>query len=639
MYKIYVGDEKVYDSTFPDQHVTAATVERGENQAGSLKMSFTKDAKIFGKYTMLNSPISVKRNGDVIFYGRAINESHDFYNITNVECEGELGFLYDSVQTIQDFSGKQPKDILETLITKHNEQVEEWKQFKIGRVTVVDTTEHYNPDDPSAMYPTDNATSQIKSTFAKTFDNINSLLINRLNGYLKVRHENDGMYIDYLGEYDDGTDNGQVIEFGKNLLDYSDSINYASICTGVIPLGGHGDADPYEMYQTSDDTRLTVESVNNGSEIIWNQSLVNTYGKICSILDLSNINDAQKLYDKGVEYLNDTQFENLTLNCNVVDLSIINPDLEPLQFLKKVRVVSKPHSMDRYFPVTSITNDILNSANDTVTLGMTVNSLTDGLIKQDVALNGANHDIQTNAHVINQNAKSWWKEVHDKNGMSRFEIMADHISSEVRRATAKEGELNNNISSIRQTAESIQTRVDGIANDQSRLSSSITQTAKDITSEITRAKNAESAIGSRITQSVDSIQSSISDINGNVSTISQTANGVQFGLSNLQTGLSNGTTEINGGCIKTGTLSVNQLQRNNAGCIQSNASIDMDHNDLIHIRHLQVSEVEITKIDSLGQVNLSKFTGGNSMGFLRYDPNTRLVYWSDGTGSPRIVSN
>lgn len=574
MYTVYMDGRSVYSSVIPNSQLTNAVVNRSENQPGTFTLTANGMSEFLGDYKMLKSVCEVYRDDRLIFHGRPISKSNDFYGTTTIEMEGELGFLYDSIQGTDDVSGKQPREILQLLIDKHNSQVEDWKKFKIGNVTVVDTTSNasYHPDDPGAMYPTDDATSKIKCNYGKTFDELNSLLISRLGGFLNVRHESDGMYIDYYKDYTDYTLNeDQVIEFGTNLLDYSDSMSYGGICTGVIPLGGHGEADPYEMYQTSDDVRLTVESVNGGSEIIWNQSLVDTYGRVLSVLDLNNINDPQKLYDKGLEYLNNTQFDKLTLNCKIIDLNYVDNKIKPINFLDYIRVISKPHGLDKYFPVSEISYDLLNPENDTVTLGITVNALTEGLIKQETSLNSQNHDIQTNTHVINQNAKGWWKEVHDAEGHSRFDIMADRISSEVTRATAAEGKLS-----------------------------------------------------SRITQSADSIMSTVEEQGRSISSVRQTAEGVQFSVNDLKTGLSNGTTTINGGCITTGSIDADKIKTTYVSG-QSMSGVHFSNSIFVDGHILSSSRIsgwellarsDLTVNGSIYLNNPNAFTGTSSMRLL-----------------------
>lgn len=612
MYTIYMDGRSIHSSIIPNANLTNAVVNRSENQPGTFTITASGDSDFLGDYTMLKSICEVYRDDKLIFHGRPISKSTDFYGSPTIEMEGELGFLYDSIQGTDDVSGKQPREILQLLINKHNSQVEDWKKFKIGNVTVVDTTSNasYHPDDPGAMYPTDDATSKIKCNYGKTFDELNSLLVGRLGGFLNVRHESDGMYIDYYKDYSDYHPNDdQVIEFGTNLLDFSDSMSYGGICTGVIPLGGHGDADPYEMYQTSDDVRLTVESVNGGSEIIWNQSLVDTYGKILSVLDLSNINDPQKLYDKGVEYLNDTQFDKLTLNCKIIDLNYVDSTITPINYLDYIRVISKPHGLDRYFPVSEISYDLLNPENDTVTLGVTVNALTDGLIKQETSLNSQNHDIQTNTHVINQNAKGWWKEVHDAEGHSRFDIMADKISSEVTRATTAEG----------------------------NLSSRITQTADSITSEVSRATTAEGNLSSRITQTADSIMSTVEAQGQSISSVRQTAEGVQISVNDLKTGLSKGTTTINGGCITTGSIDAGKIKTSYV----SGHGYGVKFKDLIFADGGIVSDklwvdntgiYDVGGLDVVGPLRALGFTYINSPTSFSGTSNMRLLCVSSGGG-------
>ena len=75
---------------------------------------------------------------------------------------------------------------------------------------------------------------------------------------------------------------------------------------------------------------------------------------------------------KAEKYLSDIQFENLSLTCNAVDLNMVDVDIERIKLGDSIRVVSKPHGMDRYFPVTALTIDLQNPQNNTVTLGTSV---------------------------------------------------------------------------------------------------------------------------------------------------------------------------------------------------------------------------------------------------------------------------
>ncbi len=60
-------------------------------------------------------------------------------------------------------------------------------------------------------------------------------MIDTLGGYLWIRHEEDGVYIDYLSELNFLSP--QTIEFGKNLLDLKRQTKGEDIATAIIPLG------------------------------------------------------------------------------------------------------------------------------------------------------------------------------------------------------------------------------------------------------------------------------------------------------------------------------------------------------------------------------------------------------------------
>ena len=92
---------------------------------------------------------------------------------------------------------------LNWLIENHNSQVQDFQKFKLGNVTVSDPNNYITRSEEN--YP--NTWEVLKS---KLFDSA-------LGGFLCIRYEEDGNYIDYLSEFT--LTNTQGIEFGENLLD------------------------------------------------------------------------------------------------------------------------------------------------------------------------------------------------------------------------------------------------------------------------------------------------------------------------------------------------------------------------------------------------------------------------------------
>lgn len=169
--------------------------------------------------------------------------------------------------------------------------------------------------------------------------------------------------------------------------------------------------------------------------------------------------------------------------------------------------------------------------------------------------------LKSKTLVINKSVDGLTVTVSDleKNTESKFEQTANRITAEVKRATDSENAL---FSKIEITAESIKTEVADTANG---LSSKIEQTASAIRTEVT---NSVSGLSSKIEQTersitaringldgdfsslelyVDRMESTISDIDGNMSKLTQTVDSFTFHSSG-------GTVKISGDTIETGTL-------------------------------------------------------------------------------------
>lgn len=130
------------------------------------------------------------------------------------------------------------------------------KTFKVGAVTVVDSND--------SLYRYTN--------YENTLDCIKEKLVKRLGGHIRIRKANGIKYLDYLADYPVTSD--QVIEFGRNLLDFSQTLDAQDIATAIIPLGAKLEESTIEAL----DERLTIKSVNNDCDFIFNQAAVNTFG-------------------------------------------------------------------------------------------------------------------------------------------------------------------------------------------------------------------------------------------------------------------------------------------------------------------------------------------------------------------------
>lgn len=528
MYKIYKENELIWTNSTPETGLYSAKISLGVNGANTFEASVASGLELFKDLPVLNKRIFIFQDNekDPIFEGRLLKRVTDFYGNTTYSFEGALGYLHDSIQPPVDYTGQTIETIFNGLLTEHNKQVEDWKQLLPGRITVEDHTESdtYSGkgrlDDTNAdreVYTADSDTTGINQAnlttgYETTWDAINNLLINNLAGYLVIRYEGNKKYLDYLKEY--MPSEGQVILFGSNLLDYSSTLDYGSLCTGVLPLGYSKGADSGDGSNSEDDravytqesdplsnvkNKLTIESVNGGSKILWNQDAVNNYGRIVKSVEWSDCKDASKLLDKARKYLTNTQFDNLSLECKIIDLHFVDNTEGPLHCMHLVRVKSEPHGLDKMMPISSMEIDLMNPANDIITIGQTYNSLTGEFAgtQNDVSsLSGTTSNI---TQTIENNVKTAWTNIQKTD---------DAITLEAHERQKSEDELHEKITSeydaaIEITAREINSTIseNQKKNDETfaSYSSRINQTAHDISTEVSERQKGDNDLQTDIT--------------------------------------------------------------------------------------------------------------------------------------------
>lgn len=335
MYRIYCDGVCFYNDAYAldAQRVISPILEMEDNAAGSLDFTLSPENIAYDLINKMSSEIVVYRDDEVMWAGRMVSGSTDFWNRRKFFCEGELAFLNDTIQPPAEYHNLTPKQYLETLVSIHNTKAGEDKQFVVGEVTVTDSND--------SIYRYTN--------YESTLECITEDLIDSLGGHLRVRREGPVRYLDYLADYQNN--GAQEIHFGENLIEYTSSFDMAELATVIIPTGERLDSSPIAAL----DAYLTVASVNDGSIYVENESAVERFGRVEARVEWPDVTTASVLLTKAQEWLSDVQFDKIVLEMNAVDLHLLNPDIGALNVLDNVRCVSTPHGMDRYFPVTKIT--------------------------------------------------------------------------------------------------------------------------------------------------------------------------------------------------------------------------------------------------------------------------------------------
>lgn len=369
MYSIYADGACIYSDVFAleSMKVLNPKLTMEDNAAGSLVMTLPPQNVGYSTINRLTTDISVQKDGVEFWSGRVLQENKDFYNNRVLYCEGELAFFNDSTQPPGEHAGLSVRAYMERLINVHNSKVPANRQFRLGAVTVVDTN-----------YPT------YYTNYEKTIAIFNSL-VEAYGGHLRVRRVNGVRYLDYLKDYPDTC--SQVIQFGTNLIDFTRKWDSTEFATVIVPLGNRLDDSPIEAL----DAYLTVESVNQGSMYVQSDAAMAAYGWIEKTVTWGDVSDPAVLLEKAKEYLKDIQFDNMELELSALDLHYLDVDVEAVNLLDEIRVISFPHGLDRLFPVTKLEIPLDNpdqtqfKMGDTVQTGLTnVNNQTSAAILKKI---------------------------------------------------------------------------------------------------------------------------------------------------------------------------------------------------------------------------------------------------------------
>lgn len=386
MYIIKCDDYILHDPRYESLYVTNPKLDLEVNKNGTASFKIYPSHPYYDQLKKLKSVISIYQDNNIIFKGRIIEDELGFYNEKQVSVEGVLAYLLDSIHEPFEYQGGLT-EFFTKLINNHNSQVEPFQKFKIGQVTVTDPNDYIN---------------RSSEDYLTTKEIIESRLIETNGGYLRVRYEEDGNYIDYLTDFEDTAT--QTIEFGENLIDLKQKTEATNIKTGIIPLG----AKLKDSSGNDTNARLTIESVNNGSKYLIDNDMVEEYGKILEPVIFDDVTIASNLLTKGEQALNEKIKLSNTIELTAIDLNHVDKDIESFHFCDYIRILSSPHNINKRYLLKKISMDLSNPQNTKITLGETFKTLTDINISNNkgnsdliVTLNKINNDYISNSDVVN----------------------------------------------------------------------------------------------------------------------------------------------------------------------------------------------------------------------------------------------
>lgn len=345
MFKILCDGVTICNSVIEESAVIEPIITEQVNTCGSLEFTIPPTHEKYDIFEQKKSIVEVYEDGELTFRGIVSSFNVDFFKQKKVVCEGELTYLNDSVQRPARYRNYNPTTYLQKLIEIHNAQVDSYKQFTVGTVTVTDSTNMFR-----------------YTNYNSTMQEIAEDLIDNYGGYIRLRRSNNINYIDYLKESVRMAN--QPIRLGVNMLDYQSNLDSLELCTRVIPLGETLDTQTVRGL----DDKLTIALVNDGNDYL-DSANISQFGVITKVVTWDDVTTPQALKTKGQKYLTEYQFANAVIEVNAFDLSAVDSGYNKIKVLDSVRIISDYHGLDSYFVLTKKEHHLCNPAQDVLSFG------------------------------------------------------------------------------------------------------------------------------------------------------------------------------------------------------------------------------------------------------------------------------
>lgn len=362
MYKIFADDTLIYDSTLEDFKIGKGQVTLETDKSGSFVFSLYPDHPYYDAFVKMRTVITVYKSNRIVFRGRVLNDATDYWNNKVLTCEGELGFLQDSIIRPYEFTGT-PVELFTQLVEAHNRQVGAFKRFKVGTCTVVDPNGYIVRSNEGYESALSNMTSR--------------LLEDTTGGHFYITHGDDGTdetpTIHYLADFT--KEATQAIEFGSNLKKYTKKTNAADIATAIIPQGATINYTDPTGAQAS--VVVGIAGVNDGVDYVYSEAGVALYDWIFQTVKWDDVTDATILLAKAKEYVKTVIEQAVTLELTAIDLHLLDRSIDSFNVDEYVRVYSEPHNFAASLLCKKQTLNLLKPENDTVTLGHTYSTFTE----------------------------------------------------------------------------------------------------------------------------------------------------------------------------------------------------------------------------------------------------------------------
>ena len=377
--------------------VLSPKLTREVSKGGSLVFTMPQDHPQYSMLQKMSTVVVAKRDGKEIWRGRVLKHEANFYNQRVVYCEGALSYFNDSSITPFNYKGTL-RQFLQHIVDAHNDQVKsQMKCFQLGTVTAAlgDMQVQFGDADQYG----------VGEDYGKVWDILDKLVLKVFGGYFYCGFDAATGYnvLNYCDQaYEEKRQTVQKIEYGRNLLNLSETTDATNLYTRIYPIGNKHTVDTskwyYKLMWWRDPSKDKHEerwgimetdaatvaqylpaagySYNLQEGWIQNDTAVQKFGIITRIVEFDT-DSANDTFAAGVQALQQNYAMKISYVIRAVDLVDAGYDTDRLDFAMYSHVVSAPHSVDAIMLCTKLVEPFDHPDKKEYSFGMTRRTLTD----------------------------------------------------------------------------------------------------------------------------------------------------------------------------------------------------------------------------------------------------------------------
>lgn len=366
------------------------------NSAGSCTFVMPPTHPYISEIQPMITEVIVAELDNIVWFGRVTDTKTDFQKRLEVHCEGAYAYFNDSIQIRETFYGLSPGQYLAKLVANHNAQVPENRQ-----ITLAFAKDDSRRISDELRYE---STMSAIQKFLDDYDGYLYVLMGVTTGLPEL------YWIDSRN-----LASSQTVAFGENLLNLQKTVDYADICTAIIPLGADVemevpdlDDNGNQLYEDTEGNQVSVQdethtipstkiievplnlgmtqdetvepdedgiapirfiqSTTAASALMIDGPNVDIYGRIVRTVTFNEAFDVATLREKATTWMASQSLGGITIDISAADLRFLDATKGPFYLGLGVPVQSAPHGVSETLIITKIEADIVKVSKK-ITLG------------------------------------------------------------------------------------------------------------------------------------------------------------------------------------------------------------------------------------------------------------------------------